>query len=60
MTASASLLDGIVADVRAALGELLGSDAVPLDPLPLFGRRPDGVDAAALAAFAPCLGAVVK
>ncbi len=52
--------DRIDPDMRAALGELLGSAALPLDPLPLFGRRPEGVDAAALAAFAPCLGAVVK
>jgi hypothetical protein len=41
------------------LAGVLGVDPVPLDPLPLFGRRPEGVDPAALAAFAPCLGAVV-
>ena len=46
--------------VRSALGELLGGDAMPLDPLPLFGRRPEGVDSAVLAAFAPCLGAVIR
>ena len=41
------------------LAGVLSVDPVPLDPLPLFGRRPEGVDPALLAAFAPCLGAVV-
>jgi hypothetical protein len=52
--------DDLDVDRLTVLGSLLGGDAIPLDPLPLFGRRPEGVDPAVLAAFAPCLGAVVR
>jgi len=48
------------ADRHAVLAALLDRAPEPLDPLPLFGRRPDGVDPAELAAFAPCLGAVLR
>lgn len=45
---------------HAVLGALLGRDPEPLDPLPLFGRSPEGVAPADLAAFAPCLGAALR
>ena len=43
-----------------ALAAVFANPPEPLDPMPLFGRRPDGVPPAALAVFAPCLGAVVR
>ena len=45
---------------HADLATVFGQEPRPLDPMPLFGRRPEGVPASALAAFAPCLGAVVR
>lgn len=38
------------------LAQMLGLAPEPLDPFALFGRRPDGADAATLAGFAPLLG----
>jgi len=43
----------------SVLSSLLELDATPLDPLSLYGRRPDGISADHLAGFAPVLGATL-
>lgn len=43
----------------SVLANLLGLEARPLDPLSLYGRRPEGISADHLAGFAPVLGATL-
>ena len=47
-------------DRYGLLADLLGLPAVPLDPLAVFGRTPAGVSRAALSAYVPCLGTVLR
>jgi hypothetical protein len=42
------------------LGELLDAEPALLDPLAVFGRPPSGAPPATLAAYVPCLGAVLR
>lgn len=51
--------DAVGTDRARLLGEMTGHEATPLDPFAPFGRRPDGLDPAAAAAFAPILGAAL-
>ncbi|MEO0558542.1 MAG: hypothetical protein AAF170_10200 [Bacteroidota bacterium] len=43
----------------SVLSSLLDLEASPLDPLSLYGRRPEGISADHLAGFAPVLGATL-
>ena len=52
--------EGRLQDRLSLLEGLLDTTAAPLDPLSLYGRRPDGLSADHLAAFAPVLGATLS
>lgn len=52
--------EGVDPERYGLLTELLGTPAVLLDPLAVFGRTPPDVSPATLAAYVPCLGAVLR
>lgn len=52
--------DGVQPEDAAGVEALLGREAVPLDPLRLFGLGRPGADLLVLSAFAPCVGAALR
>ena len=51
--------EGRLDERLGVLSSLLDKEPRPLDPLSLYGRRPDGISADHLAGFAPVLGATL-
>ena len=52
--------DAVAADTAASLGDWLGLEPQPLNPLQVFGLAPAQADPFALAAYVPCVGALLR